>query len=103
MLNTDHENPDWKNIPVWHITTKLGDFGLSKRHSRTLPDESFTTSEPCGSAKYMSPEMFEALLKGQPDLVRGHGRLDIFSAGVLAYYLYTGKGKDGNYKIKEII
>ncbi len=87
MLTTEDENYDFEQIHVWQITPKLAAFGLSKEQKA----ESETISDACGTEKYMAPEMAKARF-GLIDLkdVRGHGRLDVFSAGLIAYYLFTG-------------
>ncbi len=90
---TDHENPDWARINIWQVTARLADFGLAKMH--TSGDKSFTTSQICGSFKYMAPEMVKGYIDNNSQQLKIHGRLDIFSAGVITYYLFTGKLKDG--------
>lgn len=81
----------------YNIEVKLGDFGLSTTLDSLIPSKRGV----CGTPNYMSPEM---LLKEDYDFW-----VDIWSLGVVIYYLkfgrapFSGKTTKETYKnIKEI-
>ena len=65
-------------------TIKIVDFGISKAVKATHEDKTLTGHHILGSPAYMSPEQ----LRNSKDL---DGRADIWSLGVVAYEMLTGK------------
>ncbi|MHC5021910.1 MAG: serine/threonine protein kinase, partial [Planctomycetota bacterium] len=80
-LDIVHRDVTPSNVMIsYGGVVKLMDFGISKAMTQNMPDETETVM---GKFPYMSPE--QAMFQGTD------GRSDIFSLGLVAFELLTGK------------
>ncbi len=89
---------DWKSVPVNTLVLKITDFGLSRYLSQS-PSTSMSNNR--GTLEFMAPEVRQAMYDAKKSLRQvGIQMTDIWSAGVVTYYMFKGSapGEHANSK-----
>ncbi len=96
LILSDQNTDGLDTVPVSGLKVKLGDFGLARYFTSAEGTVAMTT---VGTGLYSAPEIRSNLDMGLSNSEYTE-TCDIFSAGVLAHELFTGKLEKGNYNFK---